>query len=509
MSLYYSPATLAKEREARAEIVKHEACISVLQSQINDLFQRITSIENEKRNHDRTIKQCLSVLSLASRIPGELLARIFELAVFDGWTLGPVVVSQVCLSWREAAKAPSIWSQVYIDCDRGDPTSRCKLWFSMVRDSLLDVTFRTSMHATLTQSAFAIVNNRVDHWRSLHLDSHTLELANLTLSQMSGTADHLKDITIVVADSSAPTAVIGEELQQPVTQLYALVEAVRDAPNLKRVTIIADHRRVWVGLPQITTLNLQLSDTVFETRRPIFASEIMDVLEASPNLRELSIGIPRDGERALADLAGEPIHIVTLTHLKTLTLEMPIAFMSIMKHFEAPRLQSLYLRCPDAIQSFAEDMMRAALLRFLDRSHAPLRTLHLYDVDVAQDDFCRIFSEVPTIENIFLHGSDILDETLLYLASPPFLLPRLQQMEFRWCGHITGEAIERVVRARFDQEESEGAVRPLEELTLISCSGVKENEILKIAEICRCRLKTRDYNDFCRKSYVFKQRCLN
>ena len=175
--------------------------------------------------------------------------------------------------------------------------------------------------------------------------------------------------------------------------------------------------------------------------------------------------------------------------------------MSVMKHFQADVLRSLYLRCPDAMHNFAEDVMRGSLRSFLDRSNPPLRLLHLYDVDVSQEDFLHFFSTISTIEDIFLHGSDILDETLLSMKPPPSLLPHLRRLELRWCGHITGEAIEQVVRSRCSSDRTEGA-RPIEEVTLIACSGVREKEILSIAEVCRCRLKMRDNNDYCRELFI-------
>lgn len=502
MSLYRTPATLAREDDARAEIAKHEGVISVLQSQINSLVQQISAVEVEKRRHEKEIKRQLAILSLAGRVPGEVLTHIFELAIFDGWTLGPLIVSQVCMSWREAAKAPSVWSQLYIDCDKGDPSARCKLWLSRARDAPLNVTFRTSMQLSSTNSALVAVSGRVENWRSFHLDAQTLELANLVLSQIPRAGPRLSEINISVGESSVPLTIEEEGTQQVTGQLNAHSVPLLDCPSLKKVTIVADQSRVWIGLPQITSLNLQLSGSVFNNQRPIFASEIMDVLDASPKLRDLSISIPLDGSRALADFVGEPLRIVKLDSLKSLTLQMPIPFMSIMKHFQAEVLQSLTLRCPDAMH-FPEDVMRASLRSFLDRSNAPLRLLHLYDVDISQDDFLHFFSTIPTIEDIFLHGSDILDETILSLKAPTSILPSLRRLELRWCGHITGEAIEQVVRSRNSREQSEGSVWPIEEVTLIACSGVKEKEILSIAEVCRCRLKMRDDNDYCREFYLF------
>jgi hypothetical protein len=495
MSLARTGPTLEEEQKARAEIVSHEQSIADLQSQIEGLCLQIGRIEAEKQKHHAAISKCRSVFTLANRIPIELLARIFEIAVLDGyWTVGPLVVSHVCSSWREAAKLPLVWSHVYIDCDKGNPVARCDLWFQMAREAPLDITFRTSMQYSVTAAAFQAVHSRVKRWKRLVLDAHTLQEANLVLAQVTAPGPLLHEVIVDVGESSAPLQVLDSD--QASDQFFALQTAFRNAPNLRRLTLTVDQTRTWVGLGQITYLNLQLSKCVFDIHRPLFASEMMDALEAASNLQELVMKVPCDDERPLADSADGPVRIVMLSRLKSLTLEMPTTIMAFIRHVEAPKLQCLNLRCPSTYQTFAGDEVRSSLRWFVEHSSS-LRSLELYDVEVAQEDYLFLFAQATALESLSLHGSDILDETIQQLGTFAGDLPRLRRLDLRWCGHVSGDAVAQISENRRTKQGS--PLCPLDEITLINCSGVNERQILDISRHSRCRLRIGGPEDYCCK----------
>lgn len=477
--------------KAQQEISDHEAAMTVLQRQLDGLIHQARRVEEEKRKHVLAIMRCRSLLSLASRLPGELLARIFEYAVWDGWTRGPIVVSQVCSSWRDAAKVPSVWSHVYIDCDKGDPLARCELWLQMARQSLLYVTFRTSEYRPKVETTFSVIHSRISQWKDFVLEAPSVYVANRLLGRISDVGPHLRSISIRLSgtteDDLLPESVQGQ------LRFTGFTQAFNSALGLRDVYFQTDVARSWVGMSQITTLVLQLNDCQVNTARPIFISEILDVLSDSPNLRRLKLDISLKDKR---DTVQEiPIRIVTLTELDSLTLNLPVHLMTFIQHLRLPKLRELYLRSPDDPQGFADETTRAALCAFVELCAPPLETLELYDVDISQDDFLFWFTSLSSLTELRLHGSDILDETLSYLAPPFSLLPNLRALDLRWCGHITGMALEELVHAR--SLACTSSFSPISEITVINCSIVNEKHIVEMANHSICRLKVHDSNDFC------------
>ncbi|THH12314.1 hypothetical protein EW145_g27 [Phellinidium pouzarii] len=482
-------------QKAREQIAQHEYTISVLQSKTNDLYREIRRIDEEKGKHIAAIAKYKGVLTLANRIPGELLARIFELAVMSGWTRAPIVVSQVCSFWREAAGAPSVWSHIYVDCDKGDPVARCRLWLKMAQQSLLDITFRTSENVPIMDAALNIILEHILHWRSFTLEAPSVHSANYVLGRCSKPGPHLMEAIVNVGESSVSVPV--PDIALGLGPLSNFRSAFGGAPNLKSVSLVTDIAQSWVGIPQITKLNLQLNDCQFDLARPVLSSEIIDVLSDTPNLEEVTINISyRDRRNFELD---NPARVVSLSELTSLTLSLPIPFMAFILHLRTPKLSSLYLRCPDDPQGFADEATRAALRDFVELSVPPLRLLQLYDVDISQNDFLFCFNLLPTLEELRLHGSEILDETLAYLSPPFGFLPVLSVLDLRWCGHVSGWALEGLVRSRSSTAWNSHGLTPFTELTVINCSTVNEKQIVGIADYCTCRLKIRDEIDFCFK----------
>ena len=486
--------------KAQQEIADHEATITVLQKQLDVLILQARRIEDEKKKHISAIIKCRSLLTLASRLPGELLARIFEYAVQDGWTRGPIVVSQVCSSWREAAKMPSVWSHVYIDCDKGDPVARCELWLQMARQSPLCVTFRTSEYRPKVEAAFSSILSRIDYWRTLVLEVPSIYTINRLLERIISTGPLLQSISIKLGGS--PVDDLLPDIVQGQARLDGFRQAFANALGLRRISFQTDTAQSWCGVSQITSLELQLNDCQLTNARPIFFSEIFDVLSESPNLRRLTINISLKDKREV--IQDTPIRIVTLPEMDSLTLNIPVHFMAFLQHFRTPKLRKLYLRSPDDPQGFADETTRAALCAFIDLCAPPLETLELYDVDISQDDFLFWFTSLSSLIELRLHGSDILDETLIHLKSPFGLLPNLRFLDLRWCGHISGITLEELAYARSSVCGS-GLLTPLSEITVINCSFVNEKHILGISNYSTCRLKVHDDNDFCGMSNIVRR----
>ncbi|KLO10147.1 hypothetical protein SCHPADRAFT_922156 [Schizopora paradoxa] len=494
----YEPSQDDIDRALNA-IRESEEAVDSLNSQISRLMVEVRVLEEQKRQLGITISRQRGLLTLARRINGDILARIFTFCVGDGWTRAPVVVSQVCSSWREAAMMPAVWSSIYVDCDKGDPIARCSLWLERSQQSDLDITLRTSDQRDVINAVLNVLLEHSIRWRSLTLDTQFVRDANAILVQCRSAAPRLREISVEVSnDERLPGAVEEEDLWN-----FRLVDCSTlfgGTTRLSTVSITSDLPSTWRGMANITTLNLQLHLCTLEPLRALFASDIIITLGEAPNLQHLSITVPRRDVRPLRLGTDGLTPSVELLDLKSLSLSVPPVYMMLLQHITAPALESLTLRTPDDFHGFATENVRGAMRSFMASNSSNLRLLELYDIDVAQEDFLAMFSNSPAMEELRLHGSEILDETVEALCAShlPVLCPKLKRLDFRWCGHLSGTALVRLVESRAALPH-EDDIASIIELRVINCSFVKEKDVLAIAERCICYLKMRDEDDFCRR----------
>lgn len=83
------------------EIHSHESAISMIDQEIDELMRTVRQLQFKKWEHTEGIRRCKGLITLARRLPYEILANIFELCVRDGFTRTPLVVSHVCSRWRK------------------------------------------------------------------------------------------------------------------------------------------------------------------------------------------------------------------------------------------------------------------------------------------------------------------------------------------------------------------------------------------------------------------------
>ena len=92
---------------AEATILAHERAIASVEERVTHLLNQVQDLRYEQARHRAAIARCRGLFTLARRLPEELLIKVFEHLVADGWTRAPVVVSHVCSAWRRAAAAPA------------------------------------------------------------------------------------------------------------------------------------------------------------------------------------------------------------------------------------------------------------------------------------------------------------------------------------------------------------------------------------------------------------------
>ena len=176
-----------------------------------------------------------------------------------------------------------------------------------------------------------------------------------------------------------------------------------------------------------------------------------------------------------------------------------------MPHLKVSSLTHIYLR--SSLDYFQHQDVAVWIELFFQRSTAQIILLEIRDLGLDPFAYDRILRLLPLVEELRLHDCDVVDSTLQALNGPHGLCRHLRKLDFRWCGRISGRALVELVRSRLADDVNDPA-HPLvsaaiEEITLINCSYVREEDIMDLAQMTVCRLMHRGQIDFCSKlNYV-------
>ena len=507
--------------EAKAEIHVHEEEVAMLNGRIFSLQNQIISLKSEQAGHIRTINKHKGVITLARRIPPELLARIFARCVKDGWYLAPVVVSCVCSQWREAARSPRVWSRLYLNLEDANAVGRAQFWLRMASNAPLHIHLiasrMISAHSLLR--TMGILLHHASEWRTLTMEVETLRnvsLVSLCLKQAAMQFLKLKRISI----KSQPR--FEADLDDGIDEIidFATVLSPNNAPNLMQLFLTCNAVPTTMIFPS-RIHNLSLAITESSLIRPLSARSITSLLVSLPHLTSLDLSMPLEYAGEYVD-DGE-LEGATLPRLVSLTLHGPTNMNGLLCHLHAPSLRRLRLRSIED-KGFRQDPIGPSLLRFIRRSEGylsnfPLEVFELYDIDLSPDCFASCFSSLPNLRELRLHESSISDATVRLLQAGFFdqeasgcLCPKLTKIDFRWCANLTGQAVVDLVRSRVPTAfmgslppflmpgqfigSDDAIAYPINEVAILNCCYVLEQDILDLARMTLCRVVVEE-SDHC------------
>ncbi|KZT74582.1 hypothetical protein DAEQUDRAFT_200344 [Daedalea quercina L-15889] len=562
LAVYRGEPTPQEILSSHTQVHRHELAITSIHARIASLLAEIAQLRVEEAQHHEAIHTCKGVTTLARRIPDELLAQIFEQCVADGWTRGPVVVSAVCSAWRRAARAPRVWRHVYVNCSSPDALARTRYWLGMTRAGPLDVTVVSVWNPTWQlEEIIDLLLQHAARWRTLAIESTSLYQVNVLLVRiplMRTRAPALREVSIdtevhfdETVDDGATDVVGLADAFSPATA-PALTTLRYFANVVPRAPIFPAHIQ-----------HLTISATESPVQRPLAADDLLTVLAGVPHLRSLTLSMPLNYERAYVLLPDPARAVVLpfletlilygptdlnefLFHIRAPRIRrLHLRSLEDMGYRQQPIAPSL-LRFLErsAPASFADESELAALnspspplnsnsrepLSELspEAGAVPLELLELHDIDLAPEAFAAIFRALPDLRELRLHESSISDGTLRLLHGPHGLCPRLTRVDFRWCGHLSGKALVELVKSRLprmtsgtESDESieigvfnpttaanaseggddaaEGAADSVEEVAVINCCFVEEQDVLELARLTTCRVVMREVDeDYCR-----------
>ncbi|KAF8192496.1 hypothetical protein BJ912DRAFT_877455 [Pholiota molesta] len=475
-------------------INQHQHEITSLNTQIEGFMSKIRQLEYLKQTHLTEIRRCKGMITLAKRLPAEILATIFEECIQDGWTRTPLIVSHVCSTWRKAANIPTVWSHVYVNFDARDPYKRTRFWLDKSQDSSLIIDLEIGNDVSNLDKTLDLLTAALPRWKALTVKSTALHPVNRILQACNQSAPRLRIVDISVAQEfTVNTNDVGNDEHE----LVAFRTSLGAAPRFRTLRI---SRNILPGrnvLPSsITNLSLKLPSYQSPTTQSL--SSIIDLLEELPSLQTFSLEVPK-AQGQHFEINVDPDRVVGLSHLASMTLMGRGNLFAILPHLRVPSLSHLFLR--SSLDDFQPSEVGIWINQFFGRASAPITLLEIRDLGLDPIVYSRILSMLPSVKMLRFHDCDIMDSTLQEMNGPHGLCPSLAKLDLRWCGRLSGRAVVDLVRSRLPAEINDPThsptATPITEVTLINCSYVKEEDIMDLATMAVCRLIHHGPGDFC------------
>ncbi|KAI0028692.1 hypothetical protein K488DRAFT_57957 [Vararia minispora EC-137] len=463
------------------EIRVYETAVTAVDAEIQELAKQAAILRHKKNRFMELIAQCRGRITLALRVPDEILAVIFEHCSASGWYRAPLTLSHVCRKWRQAAMTPSVFSRVHLWSDSRDPVAKTQLWLSRALNAHLYITVDIDVIDEHVLSALDLLVNRADQWVSFELNTRHITQANDILSLCTRPIPRLFHLSLSCLDE-------GDDLINGSPGISVLVTVFNDAPNLRTVDIFTNRFPPQYPM-QVHNLSLQLHPSATTWLAEAAMAMPFSHLSNLPSLVSLVLTTPFD----YGSLFDDTTPMTTLPHLEHLTLNSHRASMEILRYITAPRLRSLRIRSTEPPLSHPHEPTGLALLQFLRNSSPPLNHLELHDVDIPLGDYLESFTLLPALETLRLHETEIPDEAFIALHGSTGLCPNLIRLDLRWCEQLAGSALVDFVASRRSPH-----YRPIEFIRVINCAVVKENDVLALARMTTCSVVVKEVDDYCR-----------
>ncbi|KIY46633.1 hypothetical protein FISHEDRAFT_46965 [Fistulina hepatica ATCC 64428] len=478
--------------QVQSAIIHHEAAVLEINQEIEQLLAVARRLEYQKSRHMEEMRRCKGLITLARRIPPEILVYIFELCVDWGFPRTPISVSQVCSEWRAAAVcAATLWSHVLVSANNRNPYCRALLWLNRAQSAPLHVTVQLNGDTSHVSGALGVLLERRGQWRTLTIQSYGLAEVDGVLTVCKGAFPDLRSITVQVEQDSHSGRFFSDvNNDEDGVFLMGLRDSFSPAPLCETMAFKAVIFPPLQSLPlNLVNLSISLLPSSVNLRRLHIAS-LVGLVDQLRSLQSLAIILPF-GENYEIIVPPQPITRATAPVLLRLNLTGPLHLFTLLHHLETPALMRLQLRSSLEPEISPHEPTSASLRECIGRSTPPLELLELHDVDLTEECFVFCFDSLPTLQEVRLHESDISDQVVQRLGTGA--CPRLRRLDLRWCGRVRGDALVSMVQHR----SQSGDLQSLELITVINCTFIKDENVLDLARFTRCSLMIRQDDDYC------------
>ncbi|KZT02989.1 uncharacterized protein LAESUDRAFT_684573 [Laetiporus sulphureus 93-53] len=459
--------------------------------EIVDIDKSIVELEAELVRLKLRRDQVMADRALITRLPSELLSRIFELGVYGDSNL-LLAISLVSHHWRSVALVtPSLWTYIVLDSQWGltripafmrrlrahlERSQTCKLLVDLDINCIDNQELHDVM-VVLRPEMARCYNFRVfaPCWDSLRLIRPYLTMLGPALEQLCMRAS--------MSDIETPYhSLLGQpclRLKTLVLQQLPLSCVDVEMPQLRRLELICDqqHRRS------------------SNRRFGVMLKELLNTIARAPALEDLrlhSIVFLLDDSRHIFQ---ETLQLTTMPSLCTLYFHT-VDSLNILLFLESMHLPSLQRLSVSMDPSADENMNWLLHVSHASPTRMPaLRQLDLCTCSIdgtALAPFIRALHQLPQVTALSLSsprlgflGAQFFD---LLAAGPgttgAWILPRLQALCLRQCTDVTGHELLRVVSARNGASFSEA--KAIKYLKISQCDAFDSEVLDQLHAVVDC-----------------------
>ncbi|KAF9498441.1 hypothetical protein BDN71DRAFT_1443272 [Pleurotus eryngii] len=478
---------MADDNKAHTAISFHEAAVAAIEAQKERLVRQVTLLQSKRAYHLSAIRYYKGLITLARRLPPEVLTYIFQICIDLGYPRTPLNVSGVCSEWRKAALAPTLWSNIVVDPDSDERSLQRRIKFRLDRSGLAPLSISLSLsRSAVFMNVLAMLMQHTHRWSSLYLTAESSQEVDHFLGIFGRASFPLLSNIGLRLSFTGGEVPLGVDLQEPPL-------AFGDAPRLNRLSFHAIIPQS--GLFYESLSLLKITSLILATTPRHQDVELLRLFTCLPLLQTLILKSKISIVDGDIGTIAEPVH---LSWLRKLDITGEIEMLNLLPFIQTETLSHLHLRAvvPVSEEEQVQGSLADCLHSFIATQGHALEYFELHGFYLSAVHMSSYFTHLPNLVELQLHDSDISDEAIRLFSGPDACCPKLSKLDFRWCGQVTGKAMVSMVQNRLRGSHN---LHSINEVTLIHCSFVQEADVLDLAALTICRLLGKP-DDYCRGS---------
>ncbi|KAJ1303316.1 hypothetical protein OPQ81_011513 [Rhizoctonia solani] len=472
-----------------------ESCINLepegtpsLRQALDSLDQRLCELLEERMQVQNRLARAASRLSPISRLPPELIARIFECGINAGGVsvlgtgthgLFMGAVRRVCKLWREIAEStPSLWSSIIIDMH--NPLNTTELRLQRSRCAPLDIqvvfTGRMTSAGSVTSTlmdAFDLLRPHMQRWRSLRVQVPGYAHARAVLRSLSGSAPLLEEFSLHIGTP---------QVSRNIRELPWMLEEANSLTTLSLSSVDFGWNNAALYFRNLSSI--YLSD-YWASSAPSSSHILCLIGVCSETLTELTLRNMSDCDSEeeqilLGELGYEPQIILPRLKRATFYFSGCSRLSVLLSRLALPSLEYLEI-------SYMDDAsIPAGMLCEQKDGDLPLKTLVISSSLIVEEQLVQLLHKVPGLTSLELVDCEDVSPFLLNELSnaQTWLCPNLRLLSLDGCTSVDSQAVRVLVSSRLLGKQNptrRGEIRnlavPIQELHISRCLQISPDTV--------------------------------
>ncbi|KAI0755177.1 hypothetical protein C8Q80DRAFT_1094386 [Daedaleopsis nitida] len=429
-----------------------------LREAIHSLESKMASLLSERDILESRLEQAVRMQSPVLRLPNDLLASIFSIAVLDGEDEDSISLANimlVCQHWREVAiNSPMLWTRIAMGTHHSMDRAILKLDRSRTAPLHICLDFSPRMeHGTVsTESiimAMDLMRPAIWRWKTFSLIVPSRPQAHVALSRCKEQAPQLEVLSIRVSHS----------MQEDHYSKAPLPLFERNTPRL-RSSSFTSFNFSW-DLALLTNLRVLKLGGYWNGFSPS-VDVILKTLRACPQLEEVVLRNMSDvdPESCTSFASGAEHEDYVLARVSdTRAIHLPklrrasfyysgnLRTRTILSLLSFPALERIELCYLDNVSPMLEALRKQSL------TVLPLRHLRVESCFFNELRFARLLPRLPALASLELVDvEDVTSNLMRNLATPPvsqtWVCPKLTTLSVEGCTSLEWETLRSIVESR-------------------------------------------------------------